>query len=68
MTSNHNEKEVDVNSINTQNESEGEASCSELQFEELLSVTLRGSDCVGVVFTMMKYVLLRWQRKRGRRF
>ena len=48
MTSN-NKKEVDVNSINTQNESEGEASCSETQFEELLSVMLRGSDCVADV-------------------
>ena len=38
-TSNNNEKEVDVNSINTQNESKGEVSCSEPQFEELLSVT-----------------------------
>ena len=49
VTSNNNEKEVDVNSINTQNESEGEASCSEPQIEELLSVTLRGSDCVADV-------------------
>ena len=48
VTSN-NKKEVDVNSINTQNESEGEASCSETQFEELLSVMLRGSDCVADV-------------------
>ena len=47
--SNSNEKEVDVNSINTQNECEGEASCSEPQFEELLSVVLRGSDCVADV-------------------
>ena len=49
VTSNNNEKEVDVNSINTQNECEGEASCSEPQFEEVLSVTLRGSDCVAGV-------------------
>ena len=41
MTSNNNEKEVDVNSINTQNDCEGEVSCSEPQFEELLSVALR---------------------------
>ena len=41
--------EVDVNSINAQNECEGEASCSEPQFKELLSVPLRGSDCVAGV-------------------
>ena len=40
VTSNNNEKEVDVNNINTQNECKGEASCSEPQFEELLSVAL----------------------------
>ena len=49
MTSNNNEKEVDVNSINTQNECKVEASCSKLQFEELLSAALRGSDCVAGV-------------------
>ena len=49
VTSNSNEKEVDVNSINTQNECKDEASCSEPQFEELLSVMLRSSDCVGGV-------------------
>ena len=49
VTSNNNEKEVDVNSINTQNECEGEASCSKAQFKELLSVALRGSDCVAGV-------------------
>ena len=49
VMSNNNEKEVDVNSINTQNECEGEASCSEPQFEELQSVALRGSNCVAGV-------------------
>ena len=49
VTSNNNEKEVGVNSVNTQNECEGEANCSEPQFEELLSVALRGSDCVAGV-------------------
>ena len=53
MTSNNNEKEVDVNSINTQNECEVEASCSEPQFEELLSVALRGSDYVAMVFIVV---------------
>ena len=47
--SDNNEKEVYVNSINTQNKCEDEASCSELQFEELLSVMLRGSACVAGV-------------------
>ena len=46
VTSNNNETEVDVNSIDNQNECEGEVSCSDPQFEELLSVVLRGSDCV----------------------
>ena len=49
VTSNNNEKEGDINNINTQNERKGEESCSELQFEELLSVTLRGSNCVAGV-------------------
>ena len=46
VLSSNNEEEVDVNSINTQNECEGEASCSERLFEEL---PLRGSDCVAGV-------------------
>ena len=49
VMSNNNEKEVDVNSVNTQNECTGEVSCNELQFKELLSVVLRGSDCVAGV-------------------
>ena len=49
VSSSNNEKEVDVNSINARNECEGEASCSEPQFEELLSVPLRGSDSVAGV-------------------
>ena len=56
VMNNNNEKEVDVNSINTQNECEGEASCSEPQFKELLSVTLRGSDCVAGVYNDEIYV------------
>ena len=49
VSSSNNEKEVDVNSVNAQNECEGEASSNEPQFEELLSVPLRGSDCVAGV-------------------
>ena len=39
VASNNNEKEVDVNSNNTQNECEGEMICSEPQFEELATVS-----------------------------
>ena len=41
----------------------------EPQFEELLSVALRGSDCVAIVFTIMKYVtvLLKIAAKAGKK-
>ena len=57
VMNNNNENEVDVNSINTQNECKGEASCSEPQFEELTLAGIQAGNQHEGIRTQRKFIL-----------